>query len=84
MAIMRHSDPRLTMRVYTDERQIEVTAKVAIQPRSRQKAGPAGRCDGDSSSGANPETVIDTPRMARQNDISPGAEYICCLSNAAQ
>ena len=29
MAIMRHGDPQLTMRVYTDERQIDVAAEVA-------------------------------------------------------
>jgi hypothetical protein len=29
---MRHSDPRLTMRVYTDERQIGVAAEVAKLP----------------------------------------------------
>jgi integrase len=32
MAIMRHSDPRLTMRVYTDERQIGVASEVAKLP----------------------------------------------------
>lgn len=32
MAIMRHSDPRLTMRVYTDERQLGVAVEVAKLP----------------------------------------------------
>ncbi len=32
MTIMRHSDPRLTLRVYTDERQISVSSEVAKLP----------------------------------------------------
>lgn len=36
---MRHSDPRLTMRVYTDERQIYVASEVAKLPDFALKLG---------------------------------------------